>query len=47
MALQFEQEFREFIGITHALAVMSGTAALEIALAACGIGPGDEVIIPA
>ena len=47
MALQLEQEFREFIGITHALAVTSGTAALEVALAACGIGPGDEVIIPA
>ena len=40
----FEQEFASFMGVDHALAVTSGTAALRVALAACGIGPGDEVI---
>lgn len=41
---QFEQEFRSHIGARHALAVNSGTAALHLALAALGVGPGDEVI---
>ncbi len=47
MAAQLEQEFRQYIGTDYALAVTSGTAALEVALAACGIGPGDEVILTA
>lgn len=40
----FEQEFAEYIGVKHAVAVANGTAALDIALKALGIGPGDEVI---
>ncbi len=41
---QFEQEFAKTMGVKHALAVTSGTAALRVALAALDIGPGDEVI---
>jgi dTDP-4-amino-4,6-dideoxygalactose transaminase len=41
---QFEKEFKEYVGATHALAVNSATAAMHLALAALGIGPGDEVI---
>ena len=44
---EFEQAFREFMGARYALAVTSGTAALVCGLQAVGIGPGDEVIIPA
>jgi len=40
----FEQEFAEKVGIAHAVAVSSGTAAMHLALRALGIGPGDEVI---
>jgi perosamine synthetase len=42
-----EREFAAFIGSRHALATNSGTAALHVAVAAAGIGPGDEVITPA
>ena len=41
---QFEGEFKNYIGAQHTLAVNSGTAALHLALAALGVGPGDEVI---
>jgi 8-amino-3,8-dideoxy-alpha-D-manno-octulosonate transaminase len=44
---QFEEEFRQFIGVKHALAVSSGTGALHVALSSLGVGPGQEVIIPA
>jgi 8-amino-3,8-dideoxy-alpha-D-manno-octulosonate transaminase len=43
----FESEFARFLGASHAIAVGSGTAALNVALSALGVGPGQEVIIPA
>jgi 8-amino-3,8-dideoxy-alpha-D-manno-octulosonate transaminase len=42
-----EREFAAKVGARWALAVTSGTAALKVALAGLGIGPGDEVIVPA
>jgi len=44
---QLEREFVEKFGVKYALAVNSATSALISALIACGIGPGDEVIVPA
>ena len=43
---QFQDEFAKFCGAEHGIAVMNGTAALHVALAAANIGPGDEVIVP-
>src|ERR1041385_1264025 len=43
---KFEQAFAEEVGCKHAVAMNSCTAALHVALAALGIGPGDEVIVP-
>ena len=44
---EFERALAEAVGTTHAAAVSSGTAALHLAVLALGIGPGDEVIVPA
>lgn len=43
----FEREFAAWAGAGHAVAMANGTVALEIALRSAGIGPGDEVIVPA
>ena len=43
----FEEEFAAYCGVPHAVATNNGTAALHAALLAAGIGPGDEVVVPA
>ncbi len=42
-----EKEFAEYHKVAHAIAVSNGTATLHLALKVLGIGPGDEVIVPA
>lgn len=44
--ISFEKSFAQYVGVKYALAVNSCTAALELALLAHGIGPGDEVLVP-
>ncbi len=44
---RFEAALAERVQAPHAVAISNGTAALHAAMAACGIGPGDEVIVPA
>lgn len=44
---QFERLVESTVSVKHALAVNSGTSALIAALVAAGVGPGDEVIVPA
>jgi len=43
----FETEFAEYLGVRHCVGVANGTEALTIALRALGVGPGDEVVVPA
>lgn len=44
---QFEEEFRHYLGSRHLMAVANGTFAIELALLALGVGPQDEVLVPA
>ncbi|MBX9585868.1 MAG: DegT/DnrJ/EryC1/StrS aminotransferase family protein [Gammaproteobacteria bacterium] len=44
---QFENEFAQYHGVKHAIALANGTLALELALKVLNIGRGDEVIVPA
>jgi dTDP-3-amino-3,4,6-trideoxy-alpha-D-glucose transaminase len=44
---RFEAEFADYCGVPHCVGVGSGLSALELSLRAAGIGPGDEVIVPA
>jgi dTDP-4-amino-4,6-dideoxygalactose transaminase len=44
---RFEQEIADYLGVPHAVAVNSGTSALHLAVLASGLGPGDEVLVPA
>lgn len=45
-AAEFERRFAAYVGVPHAIATASGTAALQAALAGLGVGPGDEIILP-
>jgi len=44
---RFEQEFADYVGCAHGVAVTSGTTALQLAVAAAGIGAGDEIVVSA
>src|ERR1041384_3995565 len=44
--MEFEKKFAEWQGSKYGISVTNGTAALHVALASLGIGPGDEVIVP-
>jgi perosamine synthetase len=44
---EFERLFADYVGCKHGVAVSSGTTALQVAVAAAGIGPGDEVVLSA
>lgn len=43
---RFEEGFAAYVGVRHGIGTTNGTAALHLALAALGVGPGDEVIMP-
>lgn len=42
---EFEREYASALGVSHAIALMNGTVALELALRMWGVGPGDEVVV--
>lgn len=42
----FEEAFAEFVGVQHCVGVGSGVDAISLALLGCGVGPGDEVLVP-
>ena len=42
----FEQELADRVGVDHAVALSSGTAALHLGLQLVGVGPGDDVLVP-
>jgi dTDP-4-amino-4,6-dideoxygalactose transaminase len=44
--MEFEKQFAQWQGSRYAVSVATGTAALHVCLAALGVGPGDEVIVP-
>ena len=44
--LEFEKELQNYLGVKHVIACANGTDALQIALMAIGLEPGDEVITP-
>lgn len=44
--VQFEAEYADYVGVRHAITLANGTLALELALYALDIGPGDEVVVP-
>jgi len=46
-AVALQKEFAQWLGVKHCLVTNSGTSALHMAVASLGIGPGDEVIVPA
>lgn len=46
-ARQFEEDFKQYVGTEYCMSCGNGTDAIEILLQAMGIGPGDEVIVPA
>jgi len=43
----FEEAFARYCGVKHAIAVTSGTTALNLGCVAAGVGPGDQVLVPA
>jgi len=43
----FEQELADYLGVKHVVGVANGTDAITLALQALGVGPGDEVVVPA
>ena len=45
--LKFEEKLKDYLGVKNVIVVSNGTAALHLSLIVLGIGPGDEVIVPA